>query len=349
MTFASQRPRQANRPQCLIIAGRQCLPQVYTESVQRSLAKIGDFPGGPLAAEEVNVNLSRLADIEVLCTSWGAPTLDARLLAAAPRLRVVLHGAGSVRPLVSEAFWRRDLAISSAVMGNSIPVAEYAVGAILLANKRVFHHTRAIAARRSVADGEPLDPLRFECAGNYRSTVGLVSMGTIGRLVRERLRAFDFRVITYDPFLPADEAAKLEVERVTLPELFAQADVVSLHTPLIDATEGMIRRANFAAMKPHASFINTSRGAVVNEAEMVAVLRDRPDLQAILDVTWPEPPPPDSPLYDLPNVFLTPHIAGSVGRECERLGRVVVEELARYACGQPLRWQLTRAQVEAST
>ncbi|HVU33833.1 MAG TPA: hydroxyacid dehydrogenase [Opitutaceae bacterium] len=337
------------RPRGLIVAGRGCLSKVYPESVRRSLAEIGDFSGEPVAREDLHSNLHRLRDIEVLCTSWGAPTLDEAMLAAAPQLRVVLHGAGSVRPVVTDAFWRRNLVISSAFLANSIPVAEYTVGAILLGNKRVFHHVRAIAARRSLTDGQPLDPLRFECAGNFRSTVGLVAMGTIGRLVRDRLRAFDVRVITYDPFLPAAEASRLGVELVSLPALFEQADVVSVHAPLVSATEGMIRGAHFAALKPHATFINTSRGAIVNEAEMVAALRTRPDLQAVLDVTWPEPPVPGSPLYELPNVFLTPHIAGSTGRECERLGEYVVEELRRYAHGKPLRWSIARAQAEAAT
>jgi phosphoglycerate dehydrogenase-like enzyme len=95
-------------------------------------------------------------------------------------------------------------------------------------------------------------------------------------------------------------------------------------------------------MKPGASFINTARGAIVREGEMIEVLRARPDLFAVLDVTYPEPPAPDSPLYTLPNVILTPHIAGSMDGECRRMGRYMVEELRRYVKGEPLRWGISR-------
>ena len=95
-------------------------------------------------------------------------------------------------------------------------------------------------------------------------------------------------------------------------------------------------------MKPYSTFINTSRGAVIRENEMIEVLRQRPDLWAVLDVTYPEPPPPDSPLYTLPNVLLTPHIAGSMGEECRRQGRYMIEELERYLAGQPLSWAVTK-------
>ena len=95
-------------------------------------------------------------------------------------------------------------------------------------------------------------------------------------------------------------------------------------------------------MKPYSTFINTSRGAVIRENEMIDVLRQRPDLWAVLDVTYPEPPPPDSALYTLPNVLLTPHIAGSVGEECRRQGRTMIEELQRHLAGEPLKWTVTK-------
>jgi len=122
--------------------------------------------------------------------------------------------------------------------------------------------------------------------------------------------------------------------------LFDRSDVVSLHTAWKKETENLIRGHHFARMKPGATFINTSRGAIVAEQEMIEVLRQRPDLWALLDVTWPEPPVAGSPLYTLPNVVLTPHIAGSTGPECRRMGRWMIEELDRYLAGQPLRWRV---------
>jgi phosphoglycerate dehydrogenase-like enzyme len=163
-----------------------------------------------------------------------------------------------------------------------------------------------------------------------------------GRLVRERLRPFDLRVVAYDPYVTPEEARVIGVDLMSLEDLFESSEVVSLHSPLLPETEGMILGSHVASMKWNATLINTSRGAVVREAEMVEVLEERPDLWAVLDVTNPEPPEPGSRLYNLPNVLLTPHIAGSLGSECRRMGRLVVDELRRYVAGVPLEYEITR-------
>jgi phosphoglycerate dehydrogenase-like enzyme len=159
------------------------------------------------------------------------------------------------------------------------------------------------------------------------------------------LRPHQLRVVAYDPFLTVDEARSLGVRSVDLAELFRISDVISLHTPLLPETRGMVTGAHVESMRPGATLINTARGAIVREAEMVAVLERRPDLQAVLDVTDPEPPPPGSPLLRLTNVVRTPHIAGAIGPERRRLGRGMVEELRRYVRAEPLRWEVTREQV----
>jgi phosphoglycerate dehydrogenase-like enzyme len=205
----------------------------------------------------------------------------------------------------------------------------------LFSLKRGWHF--AFSARRKKAL-----PGRGQVPGAYGSTVGLVSLGMVGRLVRERLRPFDLRVAAYDPYVTSEEARVLGVDLMSLEDLFASSEVVSLHAPLLPETEGMILGSHLASMKWNAALINTSRGAVVREAEMVEVLEERPDLWAVLDVTNPEPPEPGSRLYNLPNVVLTPHIAGSLGSECRRMGRLVVDELRRFVAGVPLEYEITR-------
>jgi phosphoglycerate dehydrogenase-like enzyme len=135
------------------------------------------------------------------------------------------------------------------------------------------------------------------------------------------------------------------VELVDLPALFARSDVVSLHAPLLPQTIGLVGAEHLRRMKPHATFVNTARGAIVREAELVTVMRERPDLTALLDVTEPEPAPADSPLRQLPNVILTPHIAGARHREIALIGRVVLAELDRYRAGQPLCYGLDQMRV----
>lgn len=154
-------------------------------------------------------------------------------------------------------------------------------------------------------------------------------------------------MVAYDPYVTSEEARVLGVDLMSLEDLYASWEVVSLHAPLLPETEGMILGSHLASMKRNAALINTSRGAVVREAEMVEVLEERPDLWAVLDVTNPEPPEPNSRLYDLPNVMLMPHIAGSQGNECRRMGRLVVDELRRYVAGLPLEHEITRAALMA--
>jgi phosphoglycerate dehydrogenase-like enzyme len=280
-------------------------------------------------------NPNVLAEVEVILSGWGAPAMDAAFLEAAPNLRVVLYGAGSIRRVATQALWNRGVRIASAYAANAVPVTEYALAAILFSLKRGWHF--AFSAQR-----EKALPGQSQVPGAYGSTVGLVSLGMVGRLVRERLRPFDLRVVAYDPYITSEEAHVLGVDLKSLEDLFASSEVVSLHAPLLPETEDLILGSHLASMKRNATLIDTSRGAVVREAEMIEVLEERTDLWAVLDVTYPEPPEPDSRLYELPNVVLTPHIAGSLGSECRRMGRLVVDELRRYVAGEPLEHEITK-------
>ena len=222
---------------------------------------------------------------------------------------------------------------------NAIPVSEFSLAHILLGLKRAWRQALEIKRLRASV------LVKLPVAGAYQSTVGLVSLSTIGRLVRRRLEPFDLRVIAYDPTVDGEESVAMDVKMASLKEVFSTSDVVSLHAPHIPETTGMITGSLLASMKEGATFINTSRGEIVCEEEMIEVLQVRRDLTAVLDVTSPEPPAPDSPLYDLPNVILTPHIAGSLDHECERMGRWMVEELQRYLTGKPLLGALDRKQM----
>jgi phosphoglycerate dehydrogenase-like enzyme len=323
----------------LYLLSSQAYDLIYGPAERAEIADLVTLCAPPQTAASLNADPSPLAEVEILLSGWGMPVIDAAFLVAAPRLRAVFYGAGSIRYFMSEAAWQRGLTVVSAYAANAVPVAEYALGAILLSLKQVWYY--ALGTQRS---GQ--FPARIASAGGYGSTVGLVSLGMIGRLVARRLAGHDLQVLAYDPFATPAEASGLKVQLCSLEELFQHSDVVSLHTPWLKETEGLITGAHFASMKPGATFINTARGAVVRENELIAVLQQRQDLHAILDVTYPEPPEPGSPLYSLPNVVLTPHIAGSVGAECRRMGRLVVDELRRYLNGQPLEWVISRAQSE---
>lgn len=276
-----------------------------------------------------------LAEVEVIFSGWGAPILDAAFLDSTPRLKAFFYGAGSIRGLVTDAFWAKNIPITSSWAANAIPVAEFTLAEILFSLKRGWAYSQQIKTGQAY-------PPRFNVPGAYGSTVGIISLGMIGRRVCEYLRPFDVQVVAFDPYASADLAQQLGARLENLSMVFRQADVVSLHTPWIKETEGLITGAHFESMKPGSTFINTARGAIVRETEMIEVLRQRPDLTAVLDVTYPEPPAPGSPLYTLPNVVLTPHIAGSMDHECRRMGRYVVEDLQRFLKNEPLKWQVSQ-------
>lgn len=319
----------------LYVLDSSAFDRIYGEAERAAIAEHVDIYAPPQTAEMVAEHPEVLNDAEVIISGWGMAKMDEAFLSAAPRLKIVFYGAGSIRYFVTEASWERGVRVTSAYAANAVPVSEYTLSQILFGLKRGWYH--ALTIKQRCAWIPPAD-----VPGAYGSTVGIISLGMIGRLVVERLRPFDVHVLAYDPYVSSEDAAKLGVELCSLEEVFRRADVVSLHTPKLPETLGMIRGEHLAAMKPGATFINTARGAIVREDEMIEVLRERPDLYAVLDVTDPEPPLPDSPLYTLPNVVLTPHIAGSLGPECRRMGRTMVEELRRYVAGQPLKWEITR-------
>ncbi|WP_405722912.1 hydroxyacid dehydrogenase [Streptomyces sp. NBC_01537] len=270
-----------------------------------------------------------LAAAEVLITGWGCPRLDAGVLAAAPRLRTVLHAAGSVRGLVGDAVWARGITVASAVTGNALPVAEYALAMILLAGKDVF----AYRDRYRATHAQP-SPAETAATGNLGRRVGIIGASRVGRRLLELLRPFDLTVFLYDPYVDAAGAAALGAEPLSLDDLLRRSDIVSLHAPDIPETYRMLDRDRLALMRDGGVLINTSRGALVDPVALSEELVSG-RLSAVLDVTEPEPLPAGSPLYGLPNVFLTPHIAGSLGNELERLGRIVVDELERLTAGLP--------------
>lgn len=326
-----------SKPKGLYVLRTDAFESIYGEAEKDDIAGLVDLYAPPQTAESVARDPGLLAEAEVVLSGWGAPVMDEAFLAAATKLQVVFYGAGTIRYFTTDAVWDRGVRVTSAHATNAVPVSEYTLAAILFSLKCGWHLASSMRRER----GFPLS--RTGVPGAYGSTVGLVSLGAVGRLVRERLRSFDLRVVAYDPHLSPEEAALLGVEMLSLEDLFRESDVVSLHTPWLPETEGMISGPHLDSMKPGATLINTARGAVVQEAALVEVLqRRRPDLWAVLDVTHPEPPEPDSALYDLPNVVLTPHIAGSQGGECRRMGRFVVEELRRYARGDPLLGEITR-------
>ena len=323
------------KPKALFVLNEGSYSLIYGPKERAAIDEMVEIYALPQTAASVKEDPAILADAEILFSGWGAPKMDAEFLAAAPKLKAVFYGAGSVKGMVTDALWERGIVVTSSWGANAIPVIEYTLAQILFSLKRGWSF--ALTIKR---DGKY--PRKDPVPGAYGSTVAIISLGMIGRGVCEHLKRFDVDVIAYDPFIAPATASELGVELVSLEDAFARADVVSLHTPWLKETENMIRGEHFRAMKQGATFLNTARGAVVDEPAMIEALTERPDLFAVLDVTYPEPPRPESPLYTLPNVILTPHIAGSMNNECRRMGQYAVDQCRCYLDGQPMQWQVTR-------
>ncbi|ORT59609.1 hydroxyacid dehydrogenase [Streptomyces sp. CB03238] len=346
MHHATDNRPSEQRPAVLLAMGPGIAGRLLTDAHRARLAALArtdpHLVAHDLATPTPRVAVA-LAEAEVLFTCWGATPLTPAVLDRAPRLRAVVHAAGSVKHHVTDACWERGIAVTSAAAANALPVAEYTLATILLAGKRVLRAARRYAELR--ADHDWLSELAD--SGNHRRTVGIVGASRIGRRVIELLRPFDVQVLLYDPYVTLDEAAALGAVPAGLDELCARSDTVSIHAPQLPSTRHMIGAGQLALMPDGATLVNTSRGSLVDEAALLPHLTTG-RLHAVLDVTDPELPPPDSPLYTLPNVLLTPHIAGSLGNELHRMADQALDELERYVKGAPFEDPVRPSQLSRS-
>ncbi|MEN8662515.1 MAG: hydroxyacid dehydrogenase [Lentimonas sp.] len=323
------------RPKAAYMLGSESYDMIYPTEVRLALGQLLDIVDLKYFTNKEGGDLPRLDEIEVLLSGWNMKLMDQEFLDSMPNLKVVFYGAGSIRYIATPEFWKRNIQISSSYATNAVPVAEFTMSAILLSLKHFWKFSRMVKSGEGWGDHTRPVP------GAFYSKVGVVSCGMTARKTMELLQPFDLDLEVYCPFLTASEADELGVARASLKDIFRNNDVVTLHTPNLPETFGLIGREYFELMPEGATFINTARGQIVREDEMIEVARERPDLSFVLDVTHPEPPVKDSPLLSLPNVVLTPHIAGSMGPEVGRMGASVVSEVKRYLAGKPLKWAVS--------
>ncbi len=331
---------EAHRPTILLAMMAGLRDYAFTRDQLDRLAAVGDLVSDDVVDDLTTPEAAALlARTEVLVGHWGCPTLTEEVVAAAPALRMFAYAAGTVKWQVTDAVWGRDVLVTSAAAANAVPVAEYTVGAILLANKGTFLY----AAKARDPDAlVPIDPLRI---GNVGRRVGLVGASHVGRHVIRLLEPYDLELGVADPYLDDAEAERLGVTRMELDELCSWCELLSLHAPDIEATRGMIGAEQLALLADGTTIVNTARGALIDHDALLAELSSG-RLAAVLDVSEPEPLPEDSPLRTLPNVVLTPHIAGAVGGEMVRLAELAVEEVERYARGESPRYPVVRSDLD---
>ena len=297
--------------------------RVFTDETVRELQKLTDIEKKVYIKEEVLRDPALFSDIAFIFSTWGMPEFtEDEIKLCFPSLKCVFYGAGTVQSF-ARPFLNCGVKVFSAWAANAVPVAEFTVAQIILANKGYFLTNRLYHTEGRKSAGATFK----KCNGNYGETVGIIGAGMIGKRVIGMLKQYNLKVIVFDPFLSDEKADELGVEKCELHEVFERAFVVSNHLANNAQTKGMLRYDHFRRMRENAVFINTGRGALVVEDDLVRALAERPDLTALLDVTYPEPPVENHPFYTLPNCLLTPHIAGSAGDEVARMGEYILTNI----------------------
>ncbi len=306
-----------------VVMGGDVVRRVYrADTVEKLAALTGETPefaafGG--------------TDAEALFTTWGMPYCPReKVRELYPNLKFIFYGAGSVQGFAAP-FLAEGVRVFSAWQANGVPVAEFTVAQIVLCGKRYF----------DVFTGAKAAP-----QGNYGLKVGIIGLGTIGKLVCRMLARYKYEVLAYDKFLPDRVFEELGVRHASPEEIFAECDVISNHLANNAQTRGMLSAALLHSMKPDAYFINTGRGAQVDHGALYEALCSCPARTALLDVSEPEPLPPEHPLRTLKNCIVSPHIAGSLGAEVARMGEYMCEEYGRITRGEPPLFEVTPAMLE---
>ena len=326
-----------------IFLGGEAIFRVYNDELCDILKSECGIEAQNHTKGEILAYPERFCDTEYIFSTWGMPVFSAEEIEKyLPSLKAVFYGAGSVR-FFAEPFLKAGVKVFSAWGANAVPVAEYTVAQILLANKGFFlscRRDRSIEGYRSAM-------AHFHASrGNYGARVGIIGAGMIGKMVIRALKGYKLDVVVYDSFLSDEAADELGVKKVSLDELFRTSDVISNHVANLPETQGMLTYAHFSSMKKNATFINTGRGAQVVEADLIRAMKEESERVAVLDVTVDEPPVECSELYTLENIFLTPHIAGSAGDEVARMGEYMLDEYRRLTSGTQTLYEVTEKMLE---
>lgn len=313
----------------LIAAQNEQRARIFPPHILEQLASFGEIVinGKENKPEDI---LPLMSNADVVITSWGSPRITAEYLNTDPNLKLIVHAAGTVQPIVSDDVWKRGIRVtcSSAAIGRG--VAETALALAISASKNFYRLNNLIHAGgwREAGIEQVVDLVDI--------TIGVLGAGMVGRHFIKLLANFEPKIIVYDPYIDDTECMKLGVTKVSLEELLKQSDIISIHAPSVPETDNLINRETLSLMKKDAGIINTARGSIVNEKDLYEHMASGNLRFACLDVTNPEPPAADNPLRRLPNIILLPHIAGVINNGLGRIGRHVIQELQRFMNGEKM-------------
>lgn len=303
---------------------------VYGSERRQRLGEVSNLLTERLGSNDIHSDNKQLEGVEVIFSTWGMPNLSEDQLDLLPNLKAVFYAAGSVNAF-SENLFRRNIRIFSAVEANAIPVAEFCLAQIILSLKGAYRNSMIAKQGSWSLPGMPIGK------GIYGETVALLGIGSISKYLIQLLRPLNVKIIAVSNYLASrpEEVIRLGINRlVSIEEAFSEAYVISNHLPDKEDNRQILQKLHFESMREGATFINTGRGAQVNEADLVSTLSEREDITALLDVQSPEPPEKNSPLFSLPNIHMTSHIAGSVNDEVKRMADFMIEDFILWQNGE---------------
>lgn len=316
--------------------------RVYSEQTICELKKLTGLENTVYSKQEVLEKKDLFRDTEYVFSTWAMPEFnEAQIKEIFPSLKCIFYAAGTVQ-YFARPFLDCGVKVFSAWAANAVPVAEYTLAQIILANKGFF----SLARYQSSGETKKAEEEKQKYMGNFGESVGIIGVGMIGSLVCEMLKNYNLKVLAFDPFLSEEKAKELGIQLCSLDDIFKRCSVVSNHLANNKQTQGMLKKEHFSSMCPYSTFINTGRGAQVVEEDLAEVLSKREDITAVLDVTYPEPPEKGHLFYSLPNCILTPHIAGSSGNEVYRMAEFMLDEVESYLSGKTCKYEVTLKMLE---
>lgn len=287
-----------------------------------------------------------LVGVEICITGWGTPKLDENILARANALKLVMHTAGSIGSIASAALYDRDIPISSSNDVMARQVAEFNVMLTLMGLRRAKQFLDPMHAPTGTYKWHNYYKSGLKAIPMCKATIGIIGLGAIARWYIQFLKPMAPRILLYSRHTKPDEAARLGVELADLDTLLKTSDVVNILCGMTQETYHLLDADRLAKMKDGAVLVNVGRGAIIDEAALVAELQTG-RIDALLDVFEVEPLPEENPLRPLSHATLFPHIAGA-GNEGD-YSRFGTDEIERYLTGQPLQGLVTRSQWQNMT